>query len=764
MAINAPEAPGAHFPLGKGAALRWLDGRIRHARVPEFLSISVEEWRCRPDRVLDRCRTSFGRADVAVRSDATAEDGWLASHAGAFRTLLDVDYGRLPQALEEVAASMPGHPLDGVLVQRMVPAPRLVGVASTHRIADGAPWYCIEWSEHGAAAVTGGRATGRQVCVARDGPADLPAPAPENPVARVMALLREVEAAVGAFPLEIEFALGTAADENARVMYLLQMRPLAAARQWTLAGGRPGRARLPPLEFLGVPDRIPDVAGGRTVLSLMADWNPAELIGAHPRPLARSLFEHLIADGVWWEARARLGYAPVPSPDIALLRTVRGRPFVDARRSANSLLPAGLPRDLRGRVVDRWMAQLAENPALHDKVEFCIFRTVRDFTVPPRRDSMSLSPGEHDRWDAALHALTRRLVGTGSASPLGDWCAVVADLERDDLRGWGAPSLLCRCRAGTLAFAAIARLAFVGEAQLRSAVQRGALSPERALALRAAARSAPIPHASHGEGILDYLRPGTFDITQPVWLGTQETRTARHAFQLDGCEASALDRLLQEAGLPLPAARWVAFVQQAASAREWSKQVFSRHLSAALEDMAVQAAAVGLERENVSWLTLQQWLQGLQVDPATRAANWVRRAERARRIHLQEARLVTGPVLRGPEDRDVADSLGALPNFIGGRPVHGPLVALDDPAPRETTQLRGAIVLVSKADPGFDWLFGQGIAGLVTEWGGANSHMAIRCAEFGLPAAMGCGASVYAKARRARMATIDPGAQSLWFA
>ena len=48
-------------------------------------------------------------------------------------------------------------------------------------------------------------------------------------------------------------------------------------------------------------------------------------------------------------------------------------------------------------------------------------------------------------------------------------------------------------------------------------------------------------------------------------------------------------------------------------------------------------------------------------------------------------------------------------------------------------------MLVENADPGFDWIFSQQIGGLVTKYGGANSHMAIRCAEFGIPAAIGCG-------------------------
>ena len=55
----------------------------------------------------------------------------------------------------------------------------------------------------------------------------------------------------------------------------------------------------------------------------------------------------------------------------------------------------------------------------------------------------------------------------------------------------------------------------------------------------------------------------------------------------------------------------------------------------------------------------------------------------------------------------------------------------------------GKIVFIQSADPGFDYLFAKKIAGLVTEFGGANSHMAIRCAELGIPAVIGAGESKY---------------------
>ena len=55
------------------------------------------------------------------------------------------------------------------------------------------------------------------------------------------------------------------------------------------------------------------------------------------------------------------------------------------------------------------------------------------------------------------------------------------------------------------------------------------------------------------------------------------------------------------------------------------------------------------------------------------------------------------------------------------------------------------IVLIENADPGFDLLFSKNIGGLITKYGGANSHMAIRCAEFGIPAAIGCGEQLFEK-------------------
>ena len=71
------------------------------------------------------------------------------------------------------------------------------------------------------------------------------------------------------------------------------------------------------------------------------------------------------------------------------------------------------------------------------------------------------------------------------------------------------------------------------------------------------------------------------------------------------------------------------------------------------------------------------------------------------------------------------------------------------------SSLAGKIVLIENADPGFDWIFGQHIAGLITKYGGVNSHMAIRAGELGLPAVIGAGELLYEKWSEAKLLHLD---------
>ena len=53
------------------------------------------------------------------------------------------------------------------------------------------------------------------------------------------------------------------------------------------------------------------------------------------------------------------------------------------------------------------------------------------------------------------------------------------------------------------------------------------------------------------------------------------------------------------------------------------------------------------------------------------------------------------------------------------------------------------IVVIENADPGYDFIFSYKIKGLITQYGGSNSHMSIRCLELGIPAIIGIGKKDY---------------------
>ena len=740
------------MPFGKSASLAWLSEQLSCAVVPPGHSIRARAWHAQPTAELAALADRLPRGPYAVRSDAKAEDSRHASHAGRFLSLLDIDGAQLPLAIARVLASLPGHSDDAVLVQPMVGACRRVGVASTHRIDNGAPWFCIEASTGDTAAVTSGRATGRLLAWSRHALAGgIPVETPADEHAVLTALL-EIECLLPGQPFEIEWALP--ADD--RPLQLLQWRPLASQRHWP--SSEPLPAVIPASRRLTGGE--PGLLGDRTVLSSMADWNPAELIGRHPRPLTPGLFRDCIGRGTWWSARSDLGYRMAPRARIDLLTSVAGRPLVDVRRSANSLLPADLPDALGARLVDCWIERLSAQPALHDKVEFSVFCTARDLRSPQAWSAEFLpllGDAGCQTFAASASAITGRMMTTDLLALAPTLCGIASGALSLPLPATAPLRMLTRRAARE--FARLARVAFVAEAQLRSAVARGVFDRERADQLR---RGALAPHALTTTGGYRWAhRPSSFDITQPLWHGcTRPSPSSDDAPpRLTPSETRAIRQLLREACLPADALAWARWVGGATQSRESGKTLFSQPLAEWMERIAADGEQRGVDRETLSWLSLAQ-CQALVAGRLS--VTGVRRlADRARAQARAEQRQLVGPMLRNLADLSRFDSLASQPNFIGRHAVRAPLQVLRDGNPKQTI-VPGALIAIEHADPGFDWLFDHPIGGLLTAWGGAHSHMGIRCAEHGIAAALGCGEAVWARLQTAREAHLDPIAEALW--
>ena len=79
----------------------------------------------------------------------------------------------------------------------------------------------------------------------------------------------------------------------------------------------------------------------------------------------------------------------------------------------------------------------------------------------------------------------------------------------------------------------------------------------------------------------------------------------------------------------------------------------------------------------------------------------------------------------------------ASPTFITNKTIISKFINLKKISKK--LNLNNKIVCIENADPGYDFIFNYKINGLITAFGGPNSHMSIRCNEFSMPAAIGIG-------------------------
>lgn len=201
------------------------------------------------------------------------------------------------------------------------------------------------------------------------------------------------------------------------------------------------------------------------------------------------------------------------------------------------------------------------------------------------------------------------------------------------------------------------------------------------------------------------------------------------------------------------------FLRQAIEGREYAKFVFSRNLSAAMEALTEWGACHDLDRDTLADLPLEELLALRNSTPATnnsikRLRQYADDEKKARQLAMA---CELPPLLTKPVDFD-AFVIGAdRPNFIGQSSITTECIDLSKYSAGSFPNVTDRIVLIPQADPGYDWLFGQGISGLVTLYGGANSHMAIRAAEFSLPAAIGVGEQRYRVLAQAQVLELSPG-------
>lgn len=775
----------------KADTLKALKPILKKSVIEPLYSFTYSDWKNNQDGIIDEVQNLFS-GNIVVRSSAINEDTLDNSMAGYFESFLNVDANskeEVSSAINDVLRSYKEKGSESsfnqVLIQKQTEHITISGVVFTRTLEKNSPYYVINYDDTSGStdSVTAGREN-KMMVISRFSES-----AP-NKIKQLISSIKEIEEFIPKIPLDIEFAIN-----NHKEVVIFQVRPLAAnvfkENNDEIVGTKIEEMKQ---KFKLLAQKQDHLEGETTFFADMPDWNPAEIIGNNPNHLDYSLYDYIITNSAWHQARTSQGYYNV-NP-AKLVELFSSKPFVNVRNTFNSFTPAGISKDLRKKLVDYYLKKLKDNPHLQDKVEFEVLHTCYDLCFTLKAEELKkagFSEAEIEELKHSLIKLTNNLVYGSQKSIQNDLNDVFSLKEkRKKIQGKSkteckphdliedAKILLDECRLkGTVQFSRLARLGFIAKTLLKALVRRRIISQNfydglynsintvatkinedfKKLVSGSLSKEEFLQHYYH-------LRPGTYDITSlrydtnPSLLQVNnmnlQQESAQKNFVPDYFVLSAITQALKEEELEFDAQHFIEFVKQATEARELAKFEFSKNLSDSLELIAKAGEEMGFTRKEVAMLDINDIFktQSLE-DPVKISAVWKELIEQKTKEREINDKIVLPSVIFSEEDFDVIEHYQAKPNFITQKTIKSRIVNIDSMEKTDIPEIEGNIVVLENGDPGYDWIFTRNPAGLITKYGGVASHMSIRCAEFGIPAAIGCGEVIFNKIINAEEAIID---------
>ncbi|MFH1759959.1 MAG: PEP-utilizing enzyme, partial [bacterium] len=309
------------------------------------------------------------------------------------------------------------------------------------------------------------------------------------------------------------------------------------------------------------------------------------------------------------------------------------------------------------------------------------------------------------------------------------------------------------CRYGTLPFAGLARAGFIAVQMLRSFVASGAITQLEVdgfmCSLNTIAKQMSKDHHHMDQNsFLDkygHLRPGTYDILSERYDEAYEIYFREKpppvkydlGFEFESASINRLSSAIKQAGFAADINQLLDFIKRAIEGREYAKFVFTKSVSEILKLVNLLGRKYGLTTKDVSFLNISTLLNLYSTLDHRDLSKILKEESDRNRQFFEITKAIKLPsVITSADDIFEFELEDGKPNFITTGRCQGDIVKEQDLL---KVQLSRKIVFIPSADPGFDWVFSKNICGLITMYGGANSHMAIRAAELKIPSVVGAG-------------------------
>lgn len=769
--VDRKEKMYSNLVSTKANTLIALKERLTKAKIEDIVVVTVDEFKADEDAAYRKVADYFKGDTIVVRSSSSAEDCYESSNAGHFDSVLNVASDCKEEVTRAIAQVIRSYNTEAessdeqVLIQRQTKNVVCSGVIFTRDVRSNRPYYLINYDDSGSTdSVTSGMA-GKSVWILRK-TAKQNAP---KKWAKLLEAVLELESILKKMVLDIEFAL----TEDGLVV-IFQVRPLAANYKYNVKQNDEAFYTNIDEAKAEYGKCVNYATGKPMVLSDMAFWNPSEIIGVNPLYLDYSLYREIITRRAWIDGLLQLGYTDVPNE---LMYRVGNKPYISVDYSFQALTPATISDGLKKKLWSSYTKKLLRYPHLHDKIEFEIAHSAYDYATEKRLQALKeegFMEAEIKEISDALFVLTDDVIAR--------YQEILAEDKRDLNRlelireeaqyqtggGGRCQKILDEViflleaieRYGTPQFSRQARCAFISRQICKTMVDEQYIAAQTMDAFMSSIHSVSsdfehdfycYSHGQMSKAVFDekygHLRANTYDIRTPRYADvdfhiaeTNSLKSSEHV-GLDVTVEEKIADALSALHFSAPIAKQVEFIRQSIVQREYFKFVFTRSLSMAIELIRTLGQDFGIVVDDLSYLTVPEIRAAKCYETEEEICEFFKTiiAQRKERFE-RKSMLMLPEMITDVADLEMIEQRQSKPNFITVSKVQADVIVLKDSVNED---IQGCIVALEKADPGYDWIFAKGIAGLVTKYGGPASHMAIRCAEFGLPSAIGCGEQTF---------------------
>jgi glutamine kinase len=719
--------------------------------IPETYVFKTDEWKISKKQIIKDIQNKF-KKKIVVRSSSFDEDSENQSQAGKYLSILGVNPNnkkKLEISINKVINSYKKKNWNNkVIIQKQITKVSMSGVIFTHDLTNGSPYYIINYDDNSKKTDTVtsgyGKDSNKKLIIYREGLRSLKS----ERFQKLLNCVQDLEKKINNKYIDIEFVI----DIDFKI-YLLQVRNISTVSKWNIDSKilkkkiRTDKKNL--IKYFKKKNQI---------LAQMPDWNPAEIIGKNPKKLSSSIYSNLVTDKSWAIAREKMGYSKIANKK--LMNIYSGKPYIDVRKSFFSFLPEKVNISDKNIIVDFWIEKLKKNPFLHDKVEFDVAVTAYDFEIKKKLKNYfpnNISPKTKKKIESLYKDIFIKNINKKSDVNLDKISKKIYylnllqkkfSINKSRKKNIENVKLIIKnCKKyGIIPFAQAARHGFIAKGLLDSLVSKKVFSQIRSIELQKVVNTVTSNFLEDINLVkkkkltkssffrkYGHLRPGAYDITSKNYREMKNIffekafKVKKHKFKLNIKEQNKLNILLNKEKIDLNHETLINYIIGSIELREFSKFIFSKSIDNIFRLLIKIVPKKLKNKEIVSFFSINEILN----DKASIKLFLKRKNEYENNI-----KIFLPEVINDSKAYDVIPYMFNVPNFITNNRVIGKVINLSN---KLNYSLENKIILIENADPGFDWIFTKKIKGFATQFGGANSHMAIRAAELNIPAVIGCG-------------------------